>query len=85
MEMDFTPGWVAAHIGVAGDRFSLKGINLWKFDWQRISEEPIVVPHPSYPHERHLAWIYEIESSGKKIQFAAGELSNGVYGFYLPS
>ena len=81
---EFTTGWKPLHVGVEGDDVSLLGLKLWKLEWKNIGEEPIIVPHPSHPHEQHRAWVYEIESSGKRIQFAAGELSNGVWGFYVP-
>jgi hypothetical protein len=80
----FTPGWKAAHVGIEGDSVSFHGIKPWKLEWQSIGQEPIIVPHPSHPHEQHQAWVYEVESSGKRVRFAAGELSNGVWGFYVP-
>lgn len=80
---EFTPGWVSVHVGIEGDCVSLQGLNPWKCNWHHLADEPIVVPQPSHPHERHRAWVTEIENSGKMIQFAAGELSNGVWGFYV--
>jgi hypothetical protein len=82
---EFTPGWNPIRVGVEGDRVLLHGANLWKLKWVRVAEEPVIVPHPTHPHERHLAWVYEVEHSGKRITFAAGELSNGVWGFYVPA
>jgi hypothetical protein len=29
-------------------------------------------------------FVYELVLPNKKIKFAAGEFSNGVYGFYVP-
>ncbi|MDT4329940.1 hypothetical protein ACQE3E_03945 [Methylomonas sp. MED-D] len=81
----FTPGWKPVHVGVEGDGVSILGLKLWKFKWQSVGQEPIVVPHPSYLHERHQAWVYEVETSSKVVRFAAGELSNGVWGFYVPT
>ena len=80
----FTPGWRPIHVGLEGDGFSIEGVNPWKQAWRSRGAEPLVVPHPSYPEERHKAWVYEIESAGKLVRFAAGELSNGVWGFYGP-
>lgn len=85
MSEELTLGWTPVHVGIEGDAISLNGINPWKFEWKRILEEPIIVPHPSHLHERHQAWVYEVESSGKRLRFAAGELSPNVWGFYLPS
>jgi hypothetical protein len=30
-------------------------------------------------------WVYELRSGGKTVKFAAGEFSNGVWGFYVPA
>lgn len=50
---DFTPGWKIAHIGFEGAAVSINGINPWGLSWKRVSDEAIIVPHPSYPTERH--------------------------------
>ncbi len=82
----FTPGWDPVHVGLEGAALSIGGINPWMHskEWQLVQDEHIVVPHPAYPHERHRAWVYEITSSGQTTRFAAAELSNGVWGFYVP-
>lgn len=84
---DFTQGWDPVHVGLEGTALSISGINPWLYanNWRRAQEEQIVVPHPSYRQERHRAWIYEITSNGKTARFAATELSNGVWGFYVQS
>jgi hypothetical protein len=81
---DFTPGWQMIHVGLEGSSVSLDDVNPWEHSWTQLSEESIVVPHPSHPQERHRAWVYEVEGQSKRVRFAAGELSNGVWGFYLP-
>lgn len=82
----FTAGWEPVHIGLEGAAFSIGGINPWLCvsSWRLAQQEHIVVPHPSYRSERHRAWIYEVTSNGKTTRFAAAELSNGVWGFYVP-
>jgi hypothetical protein len=80
-----TPGWRHVHIGIEGAFVKLNGLNPWKLEWHSIDKESIVVAHPSYPSERHYMRVYEIESAGKRVKFAAGEFSNGVWGFYVPS
>ena len=40
--------------------------------------------HPSYPTQLHDMPMYLIAAEGRYITFAAGELSNTVWGFYLP-
>jgi len=43
------------------------------------------LPHPSHRHRRHRFDIYEIGSLDHPVRFAAGELSNGAWGFYVPA
>jgi hypothetical protein len=83
---DFTEGWEPVHVGLEGAALSIDGINPWQHatSWRRVQEAHIVVPHPSHRQERYRAWVYEITSNGKTMRFAATELSNGVWGFYVP-
>jgi hypothetical protein len=79
-----TPGWQFIGIGTQGFGISLRGVDPWKHQWTRCGTEKIVVSHPSYPAERHTMFVFSLESEGRSLRFAAGEYSNGVYGFYLP-
>ena len=77
-----TPGWRFLHVGFEGDQVELDGVRLWGVDWGR-SQGRIVVAHPSYPDQRHLMWIYRIPTERGVVAFAAGEFSNGVWGFFM--
>jgi len=83
---EFTAGWDSVHVGFEGSAFSIDGIDPWSHaeNWRRVPPDAIVVPHPSYPHQRHRACVYEVAVRGKTVRFAAAELSNGVWGFYVP-
>ena len=76
--------WTAVGIVSEGDPIAVGGVNPWEFKWIRAQDEPVELPHPAYPHERHRLWVYEIEKGGRQIRFAAGELSPNVWGFYVP-
>lgn len=80
---ELTPGWRFVHIGFEGDGVELRGVRLWGLDWGR-SIAKITVRHPQYPDERHPMWVYRVEAAGQKLEFAAGEFSNGVWGFFEP-
>jgi hypothetical protein len=67
-----------------GEPIDLDGLNPWEFKWSRVDTTPIEMPHPQYASETHRIWIYEIEADGKRVRFAAGELSPNVWGFYVP-
>ena len=82
---DITPGWKHVSIGVEGNAVSLGGLNPWKLEWRSLDEPSITVAHPSYQHERHSMWLFEIHAGDKTVKFAAGEYSNGVWGFYVPT
>jgi hypothetical protein len=80
-----TPGWKFVSIGFERTLVPIQGIDLWRHERQWVSShEKIVVSHPSYPSERHTMFVYRLEIDGRTIKFAAGEYSNGVWGFYEP-
>lgn len=82
--LPLTPGWQNVHIGFENAPVSIEGVNPWNHSWVSLRADPIVVAHPSYPNQRHSAMAYEITQSEKRVVFAAAELSNGVWGFYVP-
>lgn len=86
MNRDITPGWRLVSIDIEGANVVLEGVNPWKFEreWRATGEDPITVAHPSYPAQRHSMFVYELALPTGKIRFAAGEFSNGVWGFYSP-
>ena len=81
---DVTPGWRFVWIGVEGNAVHIDGVNPWRVNWTATARR-IVVPHPSYPAQRHQLEVYEITGSDPPVVFAAGELSNGVWGFFVPA
>jgi hypothetical protein len=78
-----TPGWRSVFIGLESTPVKIKGFELWKHEWEDLGET-IVVAHPSHPHERHTMFVYRVAADGKSLRFAAGEYSNGVWGFHEP-
>ena len=77
--------WQDVHVGLVGDAVQIRGFLLWQVEWRRTSEDPIKLPHTRYRHQHHLFVIYEVGPLDDQVRFAAGELSNGVWGFYVPS
>jgi hypothetical protein len=76
-----TSGWRWVHIGHEADGVEIAGLRLWDIPWGR-SLGRIVVAHPSYPEQRHAMDGYRTPEGA--VDFAAGELSGGVWGFYEP-
>jgi len=68
-----------------GCELEINGINVWSQEWIRTKADPIEVLHPNYPDQKHKVYSYIVEIGTKKISFAAGELSNCVWCFYVPS
>lgn len=76
--------WKPVGVVVEGEPILIDGLNPWQFAWREVQKEPVELPHPAYPGQRHKMWIYEIEAGGGRVRFAAGELSANVWGFYVP-
>ena len=77
-------GWWAAFCGLEGDDFQLGGLTLWGRRW-RPTDDKVQLPHPQYPGQIHPYPIYEVESEGRTIRFAAAEVSYGVLAIWVPS
>jgi len=66
-----------------GDRYEIFGRNIWDYEWTFKGEYATVI---GPIHKQELSFkVFEIEDASTIIEFAAGELSNGVWGFYLKS
>lgn len=78
-------GWRDVHVGFEGDGVRINGLAIWQQEWRRIGEVSLELPHPSHQHQRHRFDVYEAGSINSPVRFAAGELSNGVWGFYVPA
>ncbi|MCD7837854.1 MAG: hypothetical protein LUG65_02960 [Clostridiales bacterium] len=58
----------------------LFGVNIFAYDWTR-TEEKIEVTDPLYGQKYRFP-VYTVSINGQEYQFAAGEFSNSVFGFY---
>lgn len=77
--------WRGVHVGVEGDEVCIGGLFVWRHDWRRTGDPAVFLPHPAYPHQTHRFNVYEIGDVTAPVRFAAGELSTGVWGFYVPA
>ncbi len=78
-----TPGWRSVGMCWDGEEIDLDGLNPWQFEWVSQSER-IVVAHPFYPSQRHDVSVYVIHAQDRIVRFAAGEMSNQAWAFFLP-
>jgi hypothetical protein len=76
--------WREAAIGFQIEPIIVNGLNVWEHDWRNVNADRAKLPHPSYPKQIHDYQVWEMGPLDKPICFAACELSNGVWGFYVP-
>lgn len=79
-----TPGWRAVGMCWDGDPFDLEGLNPWEHEWERSGPQRIVVAHPEYPAQRHDVDVWVIRATDRVVRFAAGEMSNLAWAFFVP-
>lgn len=79
---EVTPGWRLVSIGFEGAAVNLGGVNPWQVEWHT-KRQRIRAAHPQYTQQRHDMDVYEVVGE-PSVRFAAGEFSNGVWGFYVP-
>lgn len=78
-----TPGWVFFGARCDGESCVIDGVDVWKGKWVDRPGEQAIVRDPH--HGRLFRFrVTEVAASGRRALFAAGEFSNGVWGFYLP-
>jgi hypothetical protein len=83
MADDVTPGWRFVHIGLEGDDFPGIGHYVWHRKWHGGARR-ISVAHPNYPAQRHTFSVYRLNTDDGQVEFAGGEYSNNVWGFFVP-
>jgi hypothetical protein len=71
------------HAGTCGEggRLRIRRTNVWSREWRRLGATA-TVKDPMYGQTFEFD-VYEIETESGPAQFAAGEFSNGVWGFYV--
>lgn len=79
------PAWL--YVGAVGssEPFAINGLDVWQHRWQRVEEVPRAAvrdPHYGQPYEMD---VYRITEGLQTAVFAAGEFSNGIFGFYVPA
>jgi hypothetical protein len=83
MPADPTADWIAVGIVFDGDAIDIEGADPWQWSWASTGEIA-QVRHPAYPTQVHDVAVYTMQVEGRIVRFAAGELSNTVWGFYRP-
>lgn len=76
-----TKTWKYEKAGVDGNA-TLFGVNIFDYEWKG-TNRTVKVRDPLYGNE-YVFSIYTVTIKGMEQEFAAGEFSNCVWGFYLP-
>ena len=84
MKTEITPGWRLAAVVAEGEGVLIQGQSPWQRSWVKTSEQRITSAHPTDPLRLHEAEVYDLDSP-RSIRFAAGEVSSGVWAFYVPT
>ena len=79
-----TPGWREVHIGAEADGLQIAGVDIWKTEWHSLGYS-VWLGHPQWPQQIHDYVVYEANDGSIIVRFAAAELSNGCWGFYIPA
>jgi hypothetical protein len=64
-----------------GALFEIDGINVWSRSWQPTGETASI-SDPLYHWQNDCFTVYIIREGNKTIEFACGEFSNTVWGFF---
>ena len=77
------PAWVFAVHGFDGSDVEVDGVRVFEHGW-RATGETAEIRDPLWGQALCFP-VYEIVAGDRRVVFAAGEFSNTVWGFFLPS
>lgn len=79
-------GW--RFIGTSGEGlFSVSGVDVWRHQWHRKPLEVANVSDPSGEPRQFPVYsisVYDLVMGDRNVTFAADEISNGEWAFYVP-
>lgn len=76
--------WRPAHVSFENDGLEIGGLGVWTHTWRAVDAAPLHLAHPAHPDETHRFRVQEIVEGSNLVRFAVSEVSNGVWGFYVP-
>jgi len=68
--------WQYEKHGIDGE-VELFGVNIFDYKWEDTHTVTVL-------NDEHYLHVYKVVINGKEYEFAAGEVSNNVWCFYLP-
>jgi hypothetical protein len=73
--------WQFAGSSREKEPFEIRGVNVWAQGWQVVPGQEAHVNDPVYG-KGFVFRVYNIHDGNHRIEFAAGEFTNGEWGFY---
>jgi hypothetical protein len=73
--------WQFAGSAKKDEPFEINGVDVWSQGWQVLAGEEAHVNDPVYG-KGYIFRVFSIQDNDQRIEFAAGEFSSGVWGFY---
>ncbi|HEX5837875.1 MAG TPA: hypothetical protein VFY26_08590 [Anaerolineales bacterium] len=73
--------WQFAGSSKEGEPFEIRGVHVWEQAWQVSPGQEAHVHDPVYG-QGFVFRVYTIQDGEEKVEFAAGEFSNGIWGFF---
>ena len=73
--------WQFAGSAQEGEAFEIRGVNVWGQGWQVAAGEEAHVNDPVYG-KSFIFRVFHIQDDDQQIEFAAGEIAPGTWGFY---
>lgn len=73
--------WQFAGSAQKGEAFEIRGVNVWDQGWQVAAGEEAHVNDPVFG-KSFIFRVFHIQDDDQQVEFAAGEISPGTWGFY---
>ncbi len=83
--MEISAGWEFKAIVFESDPIEIAGFQPWQMTWEPVPVGSVWVAHPAHSAQQHSMTVYRLAQTRPPVFFAAGEFSNGVWGFYEPA
>lgn len=77
-----TTGWVYLGDAATGESFLIDSVDVWKFEWQRLSAPEFVLM--VYGGQNLRLYPHRIVDGDREVRFAAGEFANNGWAFCKP-
>ena len=73
--------WLFAGSAKEGEHFEIRGVNVWGQGWQVAAGQEAQVNDPVFG-KTYIFRVFHIQDDDGPIEFAAGEISPGLWGLY---